>query len=149
MWGALLIGASAIVYEVTPRRYNPKIDPTDLVQVERGRRIYAEACASCHGAELQGQPNWQQALPNGRYPAPPLNGDGRLWRLSDRMSFAIVKQGAAAYPWGRKTDMPAFDKVLDDEQIAAALAYVESNWSKEQLSRHFARNMSYWLRENH
>lgn len=134
---------------MAPRRYNPKIDPTDLVQVERGRKIYAEACASCHGAELQGQPNWQQALTNGKFPAPPLNGDGRLWRLSDRMSFAIVKLGGAAYPWGRKTDMPAFDKLLDDGQIAAALAYVESSWSKELQSRHFAKNMSYWLRESH
>jgi mono/diheme cytochrome c family protein len=33
-------------------------------------RIYAVHCASCHGAELQGQPVWQSRRPNGRLPAP-------------------------------------------------------------------------------
>ena len=33
-------------------------------------------CASCHGDNLQGQPNWQQANADGSYPAPPHDASG-------------------------------------------------------------------------
>ena len=40
-------------------------------QAAKGKSAYAEQCASCHGASLEGQPNWRHRLPNGRLPAPP------------------------------------------------------------------------------
>jgi len=27
--------------------------------IEQGRQIYADQCASCHGAQLEGQPDWK------------------------------------------------------------------------------------------
>ena len=48
-----------------------KPDPNDPSVVARGKVVYAEQCASCHGANLEGQPNWRHRLPNGRMPAPP------------------------------------------------------------------------------
>lgn len=36
--------------------------------IELGRTTYQETCASCHGANLEGQPNWQSANSNGTYP---------------------------------------------------------------------------------
>ena len=33
--------------------------PNDLSLVILGKNIYSENCASCHGAELEGQENWQ------------------------------------------------------------------------------------------
>ena len=48
----------------------------DAPDIERGRRIYAETCAACHGATLEGQPNWQEGNPDGTYPAPPHDQTG-------------------------------------------------------------------------
>ena len=43
----------------------------DAAQLALGRTVYAEHCGACHGAKLEGQPNWQEPLPYGRFPAPP------------------------------------------------------------------------------
>ena len=43
-------------------------DPEDARQVARGKAIYDQHCAVCHGARLEGQPNWQDKLPTGRMP---------------------------------------------------------------------------------
>jgi len=48
-----------------------KPDPDDRKLVARGKIVYAEQCASCHGASLEGQPSRRHRLPNGRLPAPP------------------------------------------------------------------------------
>lgn len=32
-------------------------------QLARGGKLYAQHCAACHGAKLEGQPNWRQPLP--------------------------------------------------------------------------------------
>src|SRR5580704_13928938 len=34
-------------------------DAEDAALVALGRRVYMDACASCHGRALQGQPLWQ------------------------------------------------------------------------------------------
>jgi mono/diheme cytochrome c family protein len=44
--------------------------------IAQGERIYLAQCASCHGRELEGQPDWQSPLPNGRMPAPPHDDSG-------------------------------------------------------------------------
>src|SRR3984893_6075924 len=46
-------------------------DPNSASLVGRGKAVYAQYCASCHGANLEGQPNWRERQPNGRLPAPP------------------------------------------------------------------------------
>ena len=48
-----------------------RLMPDDATVVAQGQKIYAAECAACHGANLEGQPNWQQRLANGRLPAPP------------------------------------------------------------------------------
>ncbi|WP_367178611.1 cytochrome c [Devosia sp.] len=64
-------------------------------QEETGRAIYLERCASCHGVELEGQPDWMRRLPSGRLPAPPHDASGHTWHHSDRQLFDIVKNGLA------------------------------------------------------
>ena len=39
--------------------------------LRRGAALYAQHCASCHGARLEGQPDWQTAGADGVLPAPP------------------------------------------------------------------------------
>src|SRR6516165_7158925 len=48
-----------------------KPDPNSRSLVARGKVVYAQQCAPCHGANLEGQPNWRERLPNGRLPGPP------------------------------------------------------------------------------
>jgi len=110
-----------------------RIDAKDAKQVAAGRAIYAQHCASCHGVNLEGQPNWRQRLPNGRLPAPPHDASGHSWHHPDALLFAITKHGLVPphAPAGYASDMPAFAGVLSDEEIRAVLAYIQSRWPKQ------------------
>ncbi|KAA0178779.1 cytochrome c [Cupriavidus gilardii] len=108
-----------------------RIDASDAVQVARGRQLYAQACASCHGAQLEGQPNWRQRLPDGRMPAPPHDASGHTWHHADAVLFAITKHGlvpGVTAPPGYQSDMPAFGTSMTDDDIVAVLAYIKSTW---------------------
>lgn len=129
--GIFLLSVAVVSYFVFERSRIPRIDPTDVAQVEIGKRIYAQACASCHGASLEGQANWQKRMPNGRLPAPPHDASGHTWHHPDEMLFQITKYGPAAYGAGYQGDMPAFEQRLTDEEIAASLAFIKSTWSAE------------------
>src|SRR5947209_5586307 len=72
---------------------DPRADPRDGLRVAQGARIYAQDCAACHGARLEGQPEWRRRLPNGRLPAPPHDESGHTWHHADRVLFAITKNG--------------------------------------------------------
>lgn len=131
----LLIVAGWLFDRVVSRNAHPPLAPRDLAQVEVGRRLYVNACASCHGPSLEGQPNWRALLESGRSAAPPLNATGPTWRRPDGDLFAIVKKGPAGYPAGYPADMPAFDRQLSDEEIAATLAYIKSTWPPDIQAR--------------
>lgn len=113
----------------------PRIDHTDLAQVERGRQIYQAECASCHGTNLEGQPNWRRRLAGGKMPAPPHDASGHTWHHPDRVLFDITKKGPAAYPSVHQIDMPAFSGKLNDQDIAAVLSFIKSNWPSDILRR--------------
>ena len=101
-----------------------------------GAKLYAQHCASCHGARLEGQPDWRRRLPSGRMPAPPHDESGHTWHHPDEVLFGITKQGLVPpyAPPGYQSDMPGFANVLSDEEIRAVLAYIASHWrSKEVL----------------
>jgi mono/diheme cytochrome c family protein len=129
----IVAGASLAWWWLKPG--TPRIDPDDTAQVARGQAVYAAQCARCHGADLQGQPNWRERQANGRLPAPPHDETGHSWHHSDSVLFGITKHGIAAYaPPDYESDMPAFDEVLSDQEIAAVLAYIKSRWSPELRS---------------
>lgn len=131
-WIMALVFLAAIVvaglYYVLRPVGPPVIDHTNQSQIEKGRRIYLAECASCHGANLEGQANWRQRLPNGKLPAPPHDASGHTWHHTDQVLFDITKKGPAAYSGGYQTDMPAFANKLTDEDIAAVLAFIKSSW---------------------
>jgi mono/diheme cytochrome c family protein len=110
-------------------------DPNDPSLVARGKAVYAEQCASCHGANLEGQPNWRRRLPNGRLPAPPHDATGHTWHHSDAHLFAMTKNGTAALVPGYETDMPAYKDKLDDADIWAVLSFIASTWPGEIRAR--------------
>ena len=108
---------------------DPRADPRDGQKVALGEKVYAANCASCHGAQLEGQPNWKRRLPNGRMPAPPHDESGHTWHHPDEVLFGITQHGVARYaPPGYQSDMPAFAGKLTDDEIWAVLAFIKSRW---------------------
>jgi mono/diheme cytochrome c family protein len=105
----------------------------DDVTIARGETLYAEHCAACHGAKLEGQPNWQSPLPSGRLPAPPHDASGHTWHHPDGVLFRITREGTAAVVGGGyESDMPGFEGILDDEDIRAILAFIKSTWPERE-----------------
>ncbi len=111
----------------------PAPDPARLAA---GENIYVQHCASCHGAKLEGQPEWRKRLPSGRFPAPPHDDSGHTWHHPQEVLFGITKHGLVPpyAPPGYESDMPAFAGKLSDDEIRAVLAYIESRWSDDVLN---------------
>ncbi len=107
-----------------------KADPGDGEQVAIGQAVYQANCAECHGAALEGQPNWKSRLPDGTMPAPPHDENGHTWHHPDQQLFDYTKLGGAAVvPAPFKSAMPGFGETLSDEEIWAVLAFIKSTWS--------------------
>jgi len=104
-------------------------------QIGLGQALYAQNCASCHGANLEGQPNWRRRLDSGRMPAPPHDESGHTWHHSDQDLFKLTKFGVGAVVPGYESDMPAFEGILSDRQIMAVLAYIKSQWPEQILAK--------------
>ncbi len=89
---------------------------------ERGRAVYAAACATCHHASGRGEPGKAPALA------------GSSWVLGSEERLArIVLQGLVGPPkadgarWSQ--EMPAF--LAPDEDHAALLTYLRREWGHE------------------
>jgi mono/diheme cytochrome c family protein len=130
-WGAFVLGAAlAACGDDRAQRL-----PRDAATLARGQKLYAQHCASCHGANLEGQPDWRRRLPNGRLPAPPHDASGHTWHHPDGVLFEITKHGLVPpyAPAGYQSDMPAFARTLSDDEIRAVLGFIESRWPREVL----------------
>lgn len=114
---------------------DPRADSRNPEIVKLGEKAYAQQCASCHGAMLEGQPDWRQRLPNGRLPAPPHDESGHTWHHPDHVLFAITKNGMLPpyAPKDYESDMPAFGGKLSDAEIWAVLAYLKTHWRTAEV----------------
>ena len=137
--GAAVAGLAAVAALAQQEKGNAPVDgvtvlgePVTAEEIEAGRELYADTCASCHGAELEGQADWKRRLDNGRMPAPPHDETGHTWHHSDQDLFTITKGGVEAVVPGYESDMPAFDGILADDEIEAVLAYIKSTWPERQ-----------------
>lgn len=130
---AAIGGIAYYAQDRTPTRL--RADTPNVVAT--GKEIYAAQCASCHGTDLEGQPNWQIRGPDGKLPAPPHDVSGHTWHHPDAQLINVTKFGVAAVA-GKdyKTDMPAFEGILNDEEIVAALSYIKSTWPPDVQARH-------------
>jgi len=132
----IAVGLGVSIWWFALRPETPRIDADDAAQVALGQGVYQAQCARCHGANLEGQPNWRERLVNGRLPAPPHDDSGHSWHHPDEQLFGITKYGLGPYaPAGYESDMPAFEGALTDGEIAAVLAFIKSRWSAANRQR--------------
>jgi mono/diheme cytochrome c family protein len=118
--------ASLQAQTTTPAR---QADPDNAEQVTLGQQVYTSFCTGCHGAHLEGQPNWQKKLPLGNFPAPPRDETGHTWHHADQWLFEIVKYGGKYHaPPRYRSAMPAYQAMLSDTEIWAVLAFIKSHW---------------------
>lgn len=105
---------------------------TGTADVEAGRTLYVQHCAACHGANLEGQPNWRSPDTDGLYPAPPHDETGHTWHHDDAMLTDYITRGGQAVLKDMGVDftsgMPGFAEVLEAEEIEAILDYIKSTW---------------------
>ncbi len=107
-------------------------DASDPELVARGSVVYAESCASCHGPNLEGQPNWREKNAEGKLPASPHDETGHTWHHGDAQLFDITKRGTEAIVGGDyESDMRGFADELDDSDIWAVLAFIKSQWPQD------------------
>ena len=95
---------------------NISLKPNDTPTIDLGASVYAKNCASCHGANLEGQINWRQRDSNGYLPAPPHDESGHTWHHPDEILFNLTKYGyKAMINDDYKVSMPVYDGILSDE----------------------------------
>ena len=108
----------------------PALNPA---QVALGRDAYVRNCASCHGANAEGAPNWATPGPDGLHPAPAHDDSGHTWHHPDRVLYETIRDGMSdpLHP-GAPLRMPAFGGTLSDSEVQALIAYFKSLWSDER-----------------
>lgn len=125
--GALV--AALLILAPGPPPDRPGSGAIDLAE---GRSLYQEYCASCHGAELEGQPDWRSPGPDGRLPAPPHDATGHTWHHPDSVLFQYTRLGGQAVlaRQGVAYDsaMPGFGDRLTDRQIRNIIEFIKSTW---------------------
>jgi len=98
-----------------------------------GEQVYDAECASCHGADGEGQFPDAPMQPDetGRIGAPPHDGTGHTWHHDDDLLIRYVIEGGQAPP-DQFYPMPGFEEKLSDEEITAVIAYIKTMWSPQQ-----------------
>ncbi|VAW46039.1 Cytochrome c, class IC:Cytochrome c, class I [hydrothermal vent metagenome] len=94
--------------------------------IQKGQQVFKQNCAACHGDKAQGiVKDWRAELPNGKYPAPPLNGSAHAWHHRLKALDGTIQRGGI--PIGGT--MPAFKDKLTRHERLQAIAYFQSFWS--------------------
>lgn len=120
----------------------------DNREILAGRILYAENCAACHGANLEGQPDWRSQGEDGVLPAPPHDVSGHTWHHDNAMLFDYTKIGgkAALAAMGVvdfNSGMPGFKGVISDDAIWNILAYIRSTWPEKARDVQASRNQAH------
>ena len=105
---------------------NEQSSPTDLAM---GQAVYESNCASCHGPQGEGQPNWKEPGEDGKLPAPPHDSTGHTWHHPDGVLLKSIAQGSGM----PNSAMPVYEGQLTPDEMEATLAYIKTFWGKEEL----------------
>jgi high-affinity iron transporter len=97
-------------------RGSGKAGPANADTLARGRALYAQACAACHGAEGAGDGFWGKGL----YPNATDLRAHDAQEKSDRQLVTIIRDGIS---FG---GMPGFGNVYDEAQTRDLIAYMRT-----------------------
>ena len=136
------VGMATVAFAVTVAHAGHELEGKNL---GNGRALYADHCASCHGAKLEGQPDWRVENDDGTLPAPPHDETGHTWHHDNGLLHAYTRLGGQAAleqrgVTGFKSGMPGFADVLSDEDIWDVLAFIRSTWPKRVQEMQASRN---------
>ncbi|MEW5944262.1 MAG: cytochrome c [Pseudomonadota bacterium] len=99
----------------------------DPEQIGRGKAVFRQHCAECHGANGEATPNWRIPGADGRYPPPPLDGSAHAWHHPMAVLRDVIKHGS---PNGQG-NMPAWEGKLSDREIDDVIAWFQSLWDDQ------------------
>ena len=143
LMGAIIVGFALIViggFAVLFDGSKTSANSSDVQTVALGERIYTTNCAGCHGVNLEGQPEWQQANADGSLRAPPHDETGHTWHHGDMALTESIRLGGARLSASVGTSaMPAYKDILTDEEITAVLVYIKSTWPDDIQAAQRAR----------
>jgi mono/diheme cytochrome c family protein len=108
-----------------------------------GQTVYSAQCATCHGANGEGQFPDAPLQPDitGRYGAPPHDDTGHTWHHDDDLLIRITLEGGMGDPVNFYV-MPALESVLSEREIEAAIAYIKTMWTPEQQAAQRERTLA-------
>ena len=140
---AIGMGVAAFAFSRDDQAVAQATSEFSEINIEQGRVLYVESCASCHGVNLEGQPNWQRKGGDGRLPAPPHNERGHTWHHGDGLLFNYTKFGGqetlAQSGIDFDSGMPGFGETLNDDEIWSIINYMKSTWSERMLETQMQR----------
>jgi mono/diheme cytochrome c family protein len=97
------------------------IHPARAADVDEGKKLYGQFCASCHGQSGKGDGPAATAL----NPKPRDHTDKEyMSKLSDDDMLKVIKNGGASV--GKSPLMPPWGASLKDDQIKDIIAYVRT-----------------------
>ncbi|MFV1957917.1 MAG: c-type cytochrome [Planctomycetota bacterium] len=98
-----------------PVAAQPTATPAVQAQIDRGRMLYAQRCASCHGASGEGSARMPALIGEGSLPLdPPPGARLRTGRFETAMDLGLFI----------KNNMPFGGPLLPSSDVAAVLAYL-------------------------
>ena len=100
----------------------PPLPGLDSERVASGAQLYAQHCASCHGANLEGAPDWKTPLEDGAFPPPPHDSSGHTWHHPDSLLLDIIANGGDPASNSR---MPAYKDQLSTDEMIAILDFIK------------------------
>jgi mono/diheme cytochrome c family protein len=148
---AVAIGVVTIAGLVAVAQTSDALAAGSLVQpaqvdIAVGQDLYAENCAACHGANLEGQADWQSPGADGRLPAPPHDRTGHTWHHPDSVLFGYTQLGGTELLKQEGMDfdsgMPGFGDTLSDQEIWNILAYIKSTWPDRERDGQAERSLA-------
>lgn len=129
--------AAILTYTLFPNVQVSGLPYLDTSVTRQGQQLYAENCASCHGANLEGQANWKSRDKDGYLPAPPHDETGHTWHHPMSVLIATTALGTEELIGnGYKSHMPGFQSTLSEAEIVAVLAYIKSSWPQKVIDIH-------------
>ncbi|MCL3881306.1 c-type cytochrome [Marivita sp. GX14005] len=135
--GLIVVTGSVLFMTNSAESADGRLPYTDEARVAEGAALYETYCASCHGADLEGEPNWQTPDAEGYLPAPPHDETGHTWHHDDTLLVRIVTEGTEAIAGGDyRSNMIGFGDVMSEGEILNVLAYIKSTWPAEVIEIH-------------